>query len=226
MKAERGIIVVIPAHNEVPMVGSVVESLRRTGVRVVVVDDGSTDGTGEAALGAGATLLRHPINRGQGAALQTGILFALQAGADYIVTFDSDGQHDPADVARVIGALQNTGAGIALGSRFLGDAPGISFPRRVVLRAATLFTALTTGLRLSDAHNGLRGMTAEGARAIHIKQDGMAHASEIIAQIRAKNLDYIEVPVTVRYTEYSRRKGQSGLGSLGILYNLLVGKLR
>lgn len=226
MVTDNGITVVLPAFNEARIVGTVVEGLRGVGARVVVVDDGSTDGTDEAAFRAGATVLRHPVNRGQGAALQTGILFALRARPDYIVTFDSDGQHDPADIPRVIEALEQSGADIVLGSRFLGRAPGISARRKMLLKGATFFTALTTGLRLSDAHNGLRVMTADCARRIRIRQDGMAHASEIIHQIRELSLDYVESPVSVRYTAYSKGKGQSGLGALGILYNLLVGRLR
>lgn len=216
----------VPAFNEERSIESVVQGLVEGGIHVVVVDDGSDDDTGQRALGAGATVLRHPINRGQGAAIRTGIVYALQNGAPYVVTFDADGQHDPADVPRMLEALLEKDADVALGSRFLGSAPGISGGRRILLRLATLFTNAITGVLLSDAHNGLRLMTADAAAAIRIRQDGMAHASEVIEQIASKRLRYVEVPVTVRYTDYSKAKGQSGFGSVSILYNLLSRRFR
>lgn len=220
------VAVVVPAYQEAESIGNVAQALRARAYRVIVVDDGSTDATRDAALAAGAITLSHPINRGQGAAIQTGIDFAIRSGADYVVTFDADGQHDPDDVAQLLQALRDTGKDIALGSRFLGRAENITLARRLLLRAATLFTNLTTGVRLTDAHNGLRAMTAATAAQIEIRQDGMAHASEIIHQIRANGLEWVEVPVTVRYTEYSRAKGQSAFGSISVLYNLLTGRLR
>jgi glycosyltransferase involved in cell wall biosynthesis len=147
-------------------------------------------------------------------------------GAAHIVTFDADGQHDPADVRRMFEVLVESRADVALGSRFLGRAPGISVVRRALLKVATIFSNLTTGVSLTDTHNGLRLMTAAAARAIRIRQDGMAHASEIIEQIGKNHMTHVEVPVTVRYTEYSNKKGQSNLGSLGVLYDLLAGRLR
>lgn len=226
MSLKQSVFAVVPAFNEEGSIGSVVEGLTRIGVKVIVVDDGSIDATGEAALEAGAVVLRHPINRGQGAAIGTGITYALRMGGTHVVTFDADGQHDPADVPRMLEALTQADADIALGSRFLGRAPGISPARRALLRVATLFTNLTTGIHLSDAHNGLRLMTAKAANAISLHQDGMAHASEIIEQIRVNLLKVVEVPVTIRYTDYSKKKGQSGLGSLNVLYNLLARRLR
>lgn len=220
------VAVVVPAYNEGPTIRMVVEGLLRLGVRAIVVDDGSLDDTGEVAFRAGAVVLRHPVNRGQGAALQTGIDYSLSTGSRYLLTFDADGQHDPEDVPRLVQALVDSGADVALGSRFSGAAPGIPAARRALLRLATLFTNLTTGVRLSDTHNGLRALTASAARSIRIRQDGMAHASEIIEQIGSKKLKHVEVPVTVRYTEYSMRKGQSGTGFMRVLYELLAGRLR
>ena len=226
MRNPPDLFAIVPARNEAPVIGSVIEGLLGVGARVVVVDDGSSDGTGEVARRAGATVLRHPVNRGQGAALQTGFCRALREGARFVATFDADGQHDPEDLPRMLEALRESGAQVALGSRFLGHALDIPRGRRALLRMATLFTNLTTGVRLTDAHNGLRLLTAEAVRALRIRQDGMAHASEIIEQIGALGLRCLEVPVTVRYTDYSKAKGQSGFGSLGVLYNLLVGRLR
>jgi glycosyltransferase involved in cell wall biosynthesis len=170
-------------------------------------------------------VLRHPINLGQGAALQTGIEFALACGAELIVTFDADGQHRTADVTRLIDALQAEHADFALGSRFLGSAANVPSLRRVLLRAATLFTRLTTGLALTDAHNGLRAMTRRGALRIRLRQDRMAHASEILGQIAASGLKYVEVPVTIDYSSYSRAKGQRSGDLIVILLDLFARRL-
>jgi glycosyltransferase involved in cell wall biosynthesis len=189
-----------------------------------VVDDGSADGTADRASAA-AIVVRHPVNLGQGAALQTGIDFALQQGAEVIVTFDADGQHRAADIERLVAALREARADFALGSRFLGQAIAISPARRLLLRAATLFTQLTTGLRLTDTHNGLRAMTRLGAQRIRLRQNRMAHASEILAQIAASGLPYVEVPVRIEYTAYSLAKGQRLGDALAILLDLFARRL-
>jgi glycosyltransferase involved in cell wall biosynthesis len=189
------------------------------------VDDGSADATASAALAAGAVVLSHAVNAGQGAALQTGIDYALARGAAYVATFDADGQHQVEDLVTMLAALQVGTHDIALGSRFLGHAEGLPFVRRCVLKAAVRFTNLTTGLRLTDAHNGLRVMTAAAARRLHIHQDGMAHASELIEQVGRLGLRYVEVPVTISYSDYSKAKGQRLSNSFLILRDLFAGWL-
>ena len=217
--------VICPAYNEAAMIGPVVAELLRAGYRAVVVDDGSSDPTPHRAAEAGADLVVHPINLGQGAALQTGIEYALSRGAEVLVTFDADGQHRVADVGRLIEAMRQQKAEFALGSRFLGHAENLPMLRRWMLRAAVLFTRLTTGLRLTDAHNGLRAMTRRGAAAIHLRQNRMAHASEILAEIARSRLRYVEVPVTIEYTAYSLAKGQRLGDSLIILRDLIAQEL-
>jgi polyprenyl-phospho-N-acetylgalactosaminyl synthase len=217
--------VVVAAYNEAAVIGRVVSELIGCGHRVVVVDDGSTDATGALALAAGAAVLTHPINLGQGAALQTGIAFALRRGADTIVTFDADGQHRAGDAAVLIAALAVNDADFALGSRFLADAPTMPPSRRLLLRAATWFTRLTTGLRVTDTHNGLRAMTRRGASRIALRQNRMAHASEILHCIARSGLRYVEVPVTVDYSAYSLAKGQRLSDSLRILLDLSAHRL-
>ena len=214
--------VVIAAYNEAAMIGRVVTEVRRAGYRVIVVDDGSKDMTAQAARAAGATVIQHPFNLGQGAALQSGIDFALANRAEVIVTFDADGQHEVADISRLAEALIEENAHFVLGSRFLKATSNIPPPRRLLLKAATVFTRVTTGLRLTDAHNGLRAMTRRGARAIRLRQNRMAHASELLAQIGASGLHYIERPVTVHYSAYSIAKGQKASDSVGILVDLFA----
>src|SRR5688572_92300 len=174
------VVVVIPAYDEAGTIGHVVRGLAARGWSVLVVDDGSSDGTGVVAAAAGAFVLRHRLNRGQGAALQTGIDFALARDARYVVTFDADGQHDPADVDVLLFPLLAGQCEVALGSRFLGRAEGMPRTRRLVLKLGVLFTRLTSGIAVSDTHNGLRAFTAEAARRLHITLDRMAHASEIL----------------------------------------------
>jgi glycosyltransferase involved in cell wall biosynthesis len=192
---------------------------------VVVVDDGSADATAELAARAGAEVLRHPINLGQGAALQTGIDYALLGGASHVVTFDADGQHRAEDIAALIAALSAHDADFALGSRFRGAAVDLPPLRRLMLRAATAFTRATTGLDVTDAHNGLRAMTRRGAARIRLRQNRMAHASEILHQIAASGLRYVEVPVMIQYSRYSLAKGQRASEFVVILLDLFARRL-
>lgn len=217
--------VIIPAYNEDRMVGQVVRGAKRFFPNVVVIDDASADRTSSVAKDAGAHVLRHPINLGQGAALQTGFDHALAAGASYIVTLDADGQHHIEDVALMLDRLVASGADIALGSRFLGTAIGISQGRRWLLRAATLFTKITTGLSLSDCHNGLRVLTSRAARTLSLRQNRMAHASEILTGIKRHRLTHVEVPVTISYTDYSRQKGQTFSDAFVICRDLIAAKI-
>jgi len=225
MPEPSDIWIVVAAYNEATVIGEVIAGLRRNYPHVVLVDDGSTDATGRLAPAAGATLITHPINLGQGAALQTAIDYALMRGAPFIATFDADGQHRPDDVATLVDALIAHGADFALGSRFRGEAPNLPPLRRLLLKAAAVFTRLTTGLAVSDAHNGLRAMTRRGAQALRLRQNRMAHASEILDQIAASGLKYVETPVTIAYTEYSLGKGQTLGDAINILIDLFARRL-
>lgn len=210
--------VVIAAYNEGKVIRGVVEELVIAGWPVVVTDDGSRDNTFDEARAGGAIVLRHVINRGQGAALQTGIDFALRRGADYIVTFDADGQHNAADIPSLIAALDD--ADIALGSRFLGkDVEGATAKRIAMLRSATAVSNGLSGLKLTDAHCGMRALRAAAAPSLRIRQDRMAHASEILRKIKTSGLRVVEVPVTVRYTAHSMAKGQTGMQAVRILFD-------
>ena len=225
MVSRSRVYVVIPAYNEGSIISRVVAEVKRAGYAVVVVDDGSSDATAEEARTADAVVISHPFNLGQGAALQTGIAYALAQPAEVIVTFDADGQHRVSDISHLAEALLQERADFALGSRFLGQAPNLPPLRWALLRAATVFTRLTTGLQVTDTHNGLRAMTRRGAAAIRLRQNRMAHASEYLSQIARSGLRYVEQPVTIEYTAYSLAKGQKVGDAVLILLDLFARRL-
>lgn len=223
----HGLYVVIAAFNEATAIESVIRGLAShiPAERVIVVDDASTDDTAMVSRETGARVLRHPINRGQGAALATGITAALRLGAAIIVTFDADGQHDPADLPDMIEPIRSGRADIVLGTRFdpskPSDVPGV---RRFLLKLGVWFTRVISQVRVTDMHNGFRAMSAEAARRIRIRQDRMEHASEILDEIRRHNLRYVERPTHIRYTDYSMHKGQKNREALRLAVRILFYK--
>lgn len=220
------VFIVMPAYNEGPAIEAVIRTVGEVYPNVVVIDDGSRDNTFDVARTCARHVLRHPVNRGQGAALQTGIDYALQQGADYIVTFDSDGQHRVEDVENLITPIINGDCDIALGSRFLGqEAVNMPKSRLVLLKASILFTRVMSRIKLTDTHNGLRAFSRQAAQQIQITLDRMAHASELIDLVGASGLPFLEVPVTIRYTDYSLEKGQSARDALRVLIQYLLGRV-
>ncbi|MCL2454408.1 MAG: glycosyltransferase family 2 protein [Micrococcales bacterium] len=213
---------VVPLFNEAQVIADVITEARRTFPKIVCVDDGSGDDSAARARAAGAVVVQHPINLGQGAALQTGFSYALQDPAmQYVVTFDSDGQHQVSDAEAMVERLRQKDVDVVFGSRFLDARTKPGLLKRLVLRVATGMSNLFTRTRLTDAHNGLRALNRTALTSIQIRQNRMAHASEIVAQVAKSKLRYTEVPVHVLYTEYSRAKGQSIWNSVNILTELL-----
>jgi len=212
---------VIPMYNEATVVGGVVADLRREFPNVVCVDDGSSDGSQDIARQAGAVVIQHPINLGQGAALQTGFEYALQdPELDCIVTFDADGQHRVEDAKAMVERIRRGEADIVLGSRFLDRRTKLSPAKRVVLKTAAIQSRLATGMNLTDAHNGLRAISPSVAGRIHLTQNRMAHASELVHQLAKMQPRYVEHPVEIIYTDYSKAKGQSLLNAVNIVFEL------
>lgn len=218
--------IVIAAYNESKSISNVVAGLNKAGYHdIVVVDDGSRDNTYELASNAGATALRHIINRGQGAALKTGIDYAYDSGADMIITFDADGQHRVEDLKAMIAPVKSGKYDVALGSRFLKDTD-VPFFRRLTLKAAIFVIWLFYGIRLTDAHNGFRVMNRKAARMIDITSDKMEHASQIVEQIRKKNLKYKEVPITILYTDYALQHGHGGfIQAIRVFARMLIRRI-
>lgn len=213
----------VPLFNEEAVIASVVEDALAVFPHIVCVDDGSSDDSAARAHAAGAVVVRHPINLGQGAALQTGIDYAVaQPSCDYVVTFDADGQHLVTDAQAMVRRLAAEPLDVVLGSRFLDGRTHVGWSKRFVLRTAVFFERAGSGLRLTDAHNGLRAFTRTAAASIEITQNRMAHASEIVNEIGKKKLRYAEQPVKVVYTAYSKAKGQSIWNSVNILADLFL----
>lgn len=217
--------VVIAAYNEEQVIGENITNVLAHVDNVIVVDDCSVDATAQKAFDAGAHVLRHPINIGQGGALQTGIEYALAKGSEYVVTFDADGQHSATEILPMLLAVQQSGADIGLGSRFLGKTQNLPWQRRWVLKLAIFFTRVTGGIKLTDVHNGFRVMTRHFCDQFEFRQNRMAHASEILNHVSSRNIKFIEFPVTITYTEYSLRKGQKSSNALRVLMELFMGQV-
>ena len=214
--------VIIPVYNEAAVIGDVVAGVLEHFPYVVCVDDGSTDESAVILSKTNVRLVRHPINVGQGAALQTGIEYALlDPQIRYLVTYDADGQHRLEDALSLVQLLRDDGLDIVFGSRFLDQRTQMSVLKRIVLRTAVAYTNVTSGIHLTDAHNGLRAFTVDVGRQLHLRQSGMAHASEIIERVADRKFRFKEAPVEILYTDYSRSKGQSVLNSVNILFDLL-----
>ena len=213
---------VIPLFNEGSVIGDVVREARRTFNNVVCVDDGSRDDSAAQARAAGAHLVMHPVNLGQGAALQTGFEYALrQPSMRWVVTFDADGQHQIDDVVQMLEKARAEDLEVVFGSRFLDERTAPGLLKRLVLRLAVAYTNLTTNTKLTDAHNGLRVLSRDVVARLDITQNRMAHASELVAQIGGLRVRYGESPVHILYTDYSKAKGQSLWNSVNILAELI-----
>ena len=221
------IYVIIPTYNEGPVLAATVTDLLKYGYSVVVVDDGSRVPATQYLKGFRAYYLRHLTNLGQGAALQTGTDFALQQNADVIVHFDADGQHSPELIPSLIEPIHQGECDIVMGSRFLkaSDRKQVPLEKRILLKAGVFVTWLFSGVWLSDTHNGFRALSADAAKQIRMTENGFAHATEILELIKRAGLRYKEIPATIRYTEYSRAKGQSILNSINIVFDLVLRKV-
>jgi polyprenyl-phospho-N-acetylgalactosaminyl synthase len=215
----RNVWIVVPAFNEAGVIGDVITDLRSVFTNVVCVDDGSADDTGDIALRAGAHLVRHPVNLGQGAAIQTGVEYARrQPGAQVFATFDGDGQHRVKDIITMINRLGAGDVDVVIGTRF---GLGVTRPpllKRVVLHTAARLSRRGRRLGLTDTNNGLRVFNKTVADGLDITLSGMSHAGEFIMLISENGWRVAEEPVEVLYTEYSKSKGQPLLNGVNIIF--------
>ena len=221
--------IIVPAFNEAQVIGDVVTDLRAVFAHVVCVDDGSRDDTAEVALRAGAHVVSHPVNLGQGAAIQTGVEYARrQTGAAVFATFDADGQHRVKDVVSMMERLSRGDVDIVIGTRFAGSAISHTPPlKRLILRAAAWLSPSSRRLGLTDAHNGLRVFDKTIADDLNLTMSGMSHASEFVTLIDENRWRVAEEPVEILYTEYSLSKGQPLLNGVNIVFDgFLRGRMR
>jgi UDP-N-acetylglucosamine---dolichyl-phosphate N-acetylglucosaminyltransferase len=220
------VVVVIPAYNEERTIVEVIRGLKQHGfTTLIVVDDGSSDRTGALAADEGVIRLRHLLNRGLGGALGTGLRAAVRLGAEVIVTFDADGQHDPNDIRRLLHPIDVGEAEVVIGSRML-DPRGMPYRRRVANRLANVLTYLLFGGWTTDSQSGLRAFSSRAATQMQLRTTGMEVSSEIIAEAVRHRLPWKEVPVQAIYTAYSLSKGQSVRVGLQTLMQLILAKVQ
>lgn len=217
--------IIIPCFNEGTRIRKTVEELLPLHHEIVVIDDGSEISPWESLSNLPIHFIRHEINLGQGAALQTGLEYCRKQGADAVVHFDADGQHCPDDIARFLEALDKYD--VVLGSRFLRDDDKKQVPamKRLLLKGACIVNFFFTGLMLTDAHNGMRALGPKAIEAINLRENRMAHATEILIRIHEAKLSFCELPSSIRYTDYSKAKGQKWYNSINILIDLILNKL-
>lgn len=218
------IFLIIRAYNEARVLPSTLSSLMPFGYSIVIVDDGSADTTEFIAKQFPVHYLRHPVNLGPGAALQTGMAYAVKKDAAVIVTFDADGQHPASQIPTLIAPILAGECDVAMGSRFLnsGDLALVPRSKRLVLRIGRVVSGVSTGVWLTDAHNGFRAFSRLAAGQINLRESGFAYATELLGQMRRANLRHKEVPSTIRYSTYSRHKGQKIWNSFNIVVDLLL----
>ena len=222
----KTIAILIPAYNESSVLRKVVEELLSNSYTIIIVDDGSDMPMKDHLKGLPVITLKHPVNLGQGAALQTGLDYLRRLDPDIVITFDGDGQHDSNDIPKLIEPILKDEADVVLGSRFLPEAKSsIPFSKKFVLQIARFVNLILSGVLLSDAHNGLRALNKNAWKNIRITENGMAHASEILFEIKKHRLRIREAPVNIQYSIYSKKKGQSAWDSIKVLFDLVLHKL-
>jgi glycosyltransferase involved in cell wall biosynthesis len=220
---KQKVCIILPFYNEEQVINKVISELISHNYKVLAVDDGSDDNSYKNIKDLNCTIIRHPQNFGQGAALQTGMTFAkLNLNLEYFVTFDSDGQHQVANIENVLNPIMNDEADIVFGTRFQDNLTKFTFLKRLILKMAIKYTKLSTGVALTDTHNGFRALNRTAISKIELNLPGMSHASEFVAKAGGNNLRIKEVPVHVLYTKYSKRKGQSLWNAINILTDLFL----
>ncbi len=223
MESQKNIFIVVPAYHEATVIQEVITDIRNTGYHnIIVIDDGSADDTFEKARATDVTVLRHKLNRGKGAATKTGIEAAKLLGADIIVTMDGDGQHNPEDIARLIDPIHRNHCDVVLGSRLLNP-QGMPWYKIWHNKIGNIITWYLYGLYVTDSQSGFRAYSRHATELINTKTDRYEYDSEVIREIYQYKLKYKEVPIAVRYTEYSMGKvhKQSLWNGVKTLYRMI-----
>lgn len=202
------LIAVTPAFNEATTIAEVVSAVRAYACHTIVVDDGSTDDTGSLATLAGATVVTHQVNRGPGAATNTGIKAARAMGATIVVTIDADGQHAPSDIPALIAPILEQRADIVFANRF-GRPNEIPSVRRAYNRCANILTLLATGAWVSDSQCGFKAIGQRALMELDISANGFEFCTQIVREAKNRRWKTAEVPITVSYSAQTMAKGQS-----------------
>lgn len=200
------IYIIVPAYNESKAIGKVIDDIQAAGfLNIIVVNDGSSDNTSEIAKNKNCITLRHILNRGKGAATQTGFDAAKLLDAEFVVTIDADGQHNPLEIETLLQPVINNKSDVALGSRFL-QKNNVPTSRKIVNVIGNLITLLFYGIYVSDSQSGFRAYNKKALNCMNTTFDRYEFESEAIGLIKLNNLSYLEVPITVSYSDYSRNK--------------------
>jgi glycosyltransferase involved in cell wall biosynthesis len=201
MQSSPRIIVCIPAFNEAERITDIIARAKQYSSDIIVCDDGSVDSTYKVATSAGATVIRHPSNKGYGAAIKTLFQAARERHADIMVTLDSDGQHDPNQIPAVIRPILEDGFDVVIGSRFLrgDDLRKVPSYRSIGVKTITKLAQLTSYGNLTDAQSGFRAYGRKAISMIDLTEEGMAVSTEILMRAGQSNLLIKEVPITIRY---------------------------
>ncbi len=206
MNKNKKIFIVIPAFNEAKMIRKVIKHVKKAGFEnIIVVDDGSYDQTQAKALDEGVYAIKHLINRGKGAATQTGFDAAKALDADIVVTIDADGQHDPKEISLMIEPILKEEVDITLGSRLI-NSKNLPFTKRIANRIGNLITYAFYGIYVTDSQSGFRAYNKKAMQLINTTFDRYEFESEVLAEINKHKLTYKEVPINVRYTLYSQNR--------------------
>ena len=226
---DYNLCIIVPAYNEAPVIAEVLQNLFITlnyvsNLEIIVIDDGSTDGTEVIAKNCGVTVVRHCINRGLGGALGTGFHVALLRGADIAVTFDADGQHRPEDIEALIAPILQNTADVVIGSRMI-DHDGMPFIRVILNKCANIATKILFRIEVTDTQSGLRALSSNAIQKINIHTNRMEVSSELLAEVSRNKLRITEITIPSIYTEYSLHKGQKNLNGISILIKLILRKL-
>lgn len=225
----KKLAIIIPAFNEASVIANTIhgikKSLGNSSYNIIVVNDGSRDDTAAVAVRYADYVITHRRNCGLGAAISTGLEFARREGYHQLVTFDADGQHDPTDIPKALSQL-DLGYDVVVGSRFIGTHSGLTLMRRLILYLSNLITFLFFGVSTTDSQSGFRALNRTAIEKLKLESNRMEVASEFFGQIKRAGLKLGEVGIHIRYTEYSKGKGQSNLNGLKILVKLLYQIIR
>lgn len=224
-----GVYLVIPAYNEEKHVKKVLYDVANLGYKIILVNDGSKDNTLKLAREVQKLyphqvfIVSHVINRGLGAALKTGMTVALKHGAQYIITFDADGQHAFEDISKVVKPLKESKADAVIGSRIFDDMPRTKHFANDVMN---ILTHIFYGIKVKDSQSGLRAFSAKAAKEINVVSPGYGVSSEFIKEIKDNHIEFDEVPITTIYTDETQHKGTNAIVGIKIMFKMIIDLFR